>query len=135
LRFQLPPVLVTNQVILPPLAMIEPPPPETNAAGAIPALIAGDPANQAPTGPLLDPLALPPPVIGPFAAGTTNVIIVTPSEPEGISPQMFMRYFTGRPGTNSAGVAIIPPIGFIPPVPIVPPSSSATFQTTPPGKP
>ena len=134
LRFQLPPVLVTNQIILPPLAVIEPRPPEDNAPTPNPSSLAGDAMNQAPNSPLLDPLAIPP-VIGPLAAGTTNVIIVTPSDPDGISPQMFMRYFTGRQGTNAAGIAIVPPLGFIPPVPIVPPSSSATFQTTPPPKP
>jgi hypothetical protein len=126
---------VTNQVILSPLAVIEPRPPETNAPASNPSSLAGDSTNQAPTIPWLDPLAIPPPVIGPLAAGTTNVIIVTSSPPEGINPQMFMRYFNGYQATNSAGVSILPPVGFIPPIPIVPPSSSATFQTTPPGKP
>jgi hypothetical protein len=47
-----------------------------------------------------------------------------------------MRYFTGDVGTNGAGVSVVSPVGFVPPLPIgPPPSSSATFQTTPPGKP
>jgi hypothetical protein len=134
LRFRLPPVTVANQVILPPLAVVEPPPnePETNASGPILPPVAVDSTNQASTTALLDPLALPPSAPAPVA-GTTNPVMVNPSQPEAINPQMFMKYFGGQ-GTNT-GVITLPPMGFIPPLPIVPPSSSATFQTVPPGKP
>ena len=56
-------------------------------------------------------------------------------EGEPLVPQMFMKYFIGGTGTNANGVSIFSPVGFVPPLPIVPPSSSATFQTVPPGKP
>jgi hypothetical protein len=135
LRFQLPPVTVANQVILPPLAVVEPPPnePEANAPGPILPSIPVDSTNPASPTTLLDPLALTPGAPAPVA-GTTNVVTVNPSQPEAINPQVFMKYFAGQ-GTNAAGVITLPPIGFVPPVPIVPPSSSATFQTVPPGKP
>jgi hypothetical protein len=50
-------------------------------------------------------------------------------------PQLWLKYFIGPPGTNSTGAVILSPVGFVPPLPFIPPSSSATFQTTPPGKP
>lgn len=66
--------------------------------------------------------------------GATHLM---PADPGPLVPQMFMRYFTGQPGTNGNGVSIFAPVGFVPPVPVAlpPPSSSATFQTVPAGKP
>jgi hypothetical protein len=60
-----------------------------------------------------------------------------PGPIENLTPQMFMKFFSGRPGTNSAGssTTIFAPLPFIPPAPPTPPSSTATFQTTPPAKP
>lgn len=60
-----------------------------------------------------------------------------PAPIENLTPQMFMKFFSGRAGTNAPGssTTIFAPLPFIPPVPPAPPSSSATFQTTPPAKP
>ena len=53
-----------------------------------------------------------------------------------MAAQMFLQYFTGQAGTNSRGLSVFAPVGFVPPLPLsAPPSSSATFQTTAPGKP
>lgn len=54
-----------------------------------------------------------------------------------LTPQLFMKYFSARPGTNTTGngITVFTPVTFVPPQPILPPSSSATFETTPAGKP
>ncbi len=68
---------------------------------------------------------------------STNAVPMSFAPPESASftPQMFMKFFTGRPGTNASGITIIAPLPFVPPVPAASPSSSASFQTTPPAKP
>jgi hypothetical protein len=83
---------------------------------------------------LIDPFAVPP-VAEPLPTPVTNVTYGVPVESEPLVPQMFMKYFIGGTGTNANGVSILSPVGFVPPLPFVPPSSSATFQTVPPGKP
>jgi len=83
---------------------------------------------------LIDPFAVPL-VVEPLPAPETNVTYAVPVESEPLVPRMFMKYFTGGTGTNANGVSFLSPVGFVPPLPIVPPSSSATFQTVPPGKP
>jgi len=87
--------------------------------------------NSNPPAVLLDPGIS---SLTPEASATNSLVGVAP-EAEFIAPQMFLKYFTGQPGTNSAGVSLFAPVGFVPPLPVAPPSSSATFQTTPPGKP
>lgn len=86
------------------------------------------PAGTLPEGTPQPPTSLPPP---PAAADPA------PGPIENLTPQMFMKFFSGRPGTNGTGssTTIFAPLPFIPPVPPAPPSSSATFQTTPPTKP
>jgi hypothetical protein len=86
------------------------------------------PAGNLPEGaPQAPPSPPPPSAIAEPAPGTI----------ENLTPQMFMKFFTGRPGTNAtgSGTTIFAPLPFLPPVPPTPPSSSATYQTTPPAKP
>ena len=130
LRFQSPtPPPPAFLVALPPLAVMEPPatpppaeppPPESTNALVEPILI--------------DPFAVPQ-ITQPVVVQATNVILAVQPEPEALVPQMFMRYFIGGAGTNGVGASIFSPVGFVPPLPVLPPSSSATFQTVPPGKP
>jgi hypothetical protein len=70
-------------------------------------------------------------------AASTNAVPMSFALPESetFTPQMFMKFFTGRPGTNGSGITIIAPLPFVPPVPSASPSSSASFQTVPPAKP
>lgn len=135
LRFKPPASFVAEPVPLPPLAIVEPQAavPASDLTETIPSLPAADSTN-APAPTPLDLIVLAP-LAGPLAPDATNVTAVVQTEPEVLVPQMFMKYFTGRVGTNSSGVSIYAPVGFVPPLPIAPPSSSATFQTTPPGKP
>ena len=136
LRFEAPPTPATAPFILSPLAVVEPRP-------AVP--LVEPPTPVTPT-PALDanspvPLALfpnqtgPLPEVDPTPADTTNVILAAPAHLDPLGSQLFMKYFTGQHGTNSAGLSIYSPVRFVPPAPFIPPSSSATFQTTPPGKP
>jgi len=118
-------------VPLPPLAVVEPRP-VLPAVEPLPS--AADSTSSAAQPVLIDPFGLPP-VAEPLPTLSTNVTYVVPVESEPVVPQMFMKYFTGGAGTNANGVSIFSPVGFVPPLPIVPPSSSATFQTVPPGKP
>lgn len=94
--------------------------PATNHPASTPANVAG--GTQEPPAAPAGFLPAPEPRSGPI---------------ENLTPQMFMKFFTGRPGTNTAasGTTIFAPLPFMPPVPPAPPSSSATFQTTPPARP
>ena len=133
LRFEAPPPRAAEPFILSPLAFVEPRP-------AVPLV---EPLTSITPTPSLDTniTAPPPPSPNlttplPGAEPTpANAIVAAPSFIEPLGPQLFMKYFTGRHGTNSTGISIYSPVGFVPPTPIAPPSSSATFQTTPPGKP
>lgn len=116
---------------LPPLAVVEPRP---YAPTGEPPPLTADPTSAAAEPVLIDPFAVPP-VAEPLPTPATNVTYAVPVESEPLVPQMFMKYFIGGTGTNANGVSIFSPVGFVPPLPIVPPSSSATFQTVPPGKP
>ena len=124
-----PPPLPAVLIPLPPLAVVEPRP----APSAVdPAPLATNFTNAAADPVLIDPFAVPP-VAEPVPALAPNATSLVP--PETLVPQMFMKYFVGGAGTNGTGVSIFSPVNFVPPLPIVPPSSSATFQTVPPGKP
>lgn len=68
------------------------------------------------------------------ASAVSNGVDVVRLDSENLTPQMFMKFFSGQPGTNASGVSIIAPLPFIPPAPPAP-SSTAAFQTTPPAKP
>jgi hypothetical protein len=139
LRFATPPVVKTATVQLPPLITIEPRPaavvpevapvPPTNA---VPSAPDDPPAN--PVGPLIEP---PPSIPVPYDPVVSNGVEVVRPDTDNLTPQMFMKFFTGRPGTNSSGMTIIAPMPFLPPAPPAPPapSSKATYQTTPPAKP
>lgn len=134
LRFATPPVVKAATVQLPPLITIEPRPapvaPEVVApTTAIPTPPDTLPAN--PVGPLVEP---PPSVPVPYDPVVSNGVEVVRPDTDNLTPQMFMKFFTGRPGTNSSGMTIIAPMPFLPPAPPAP-SSKATYQTTPPAKP
>jgi len=134
LRFERPPPPPAGApMILMPLPVIEPratvpsgePTPPTASSSSMATTNSNPPLG------LLDPNII---LLTPEASSTNSVTDPAP-ESEFIAPQMFMKYFTGRPGTNSTGASVFTPVGFVPPLPVAPPSSSATFQTTPPGKP
>ena len=135
LRFATPPVVKTATVQLPPLITIEPrPAPAAEVAVPAPALPpAPEPAPPVanPTGPVVEPL---PSVPVPYDPVVSNGVEVVRQDTENLTPQMFMKFFTGRPATNSSGMTIIAPMPFMPPAPPAP-SSTATYQTTPPAKP
>ena len=132
LRFANPPVeRSTSAIRLPPLLTIEPRPtpqlaPVVPAENAVPSL-----PNVLPSG--ID-AALLPSQSAQLAPAVSNGVDVVRLDSENLTPQMFMKFFSGRPGTNASGVSIIAPLPFIPPVPPAP-SSTAAFQTTPPAKP
>ena len=159
LRFALPPdASPAPPVVLPPLAAnaVDPaaatpsmPAPSTGAVTAASRRIDGGPAAAAsatatltagsrradkPGGlSALDPAR-------PEALEGAESILLAPDrapapEPELLTPQMFMKYFTTRTGTNSAAIGVITPVSFVPPQLPASSSSSATFETTPPGKP
>lgn len=149
LRFSHPVVRKTSGLQLPPLATVDPRPPEktppatshTNTAANPPpdphaARSVSEPAgstNATATGPIptgSEPIVVPPQ----FSPVVTNGIEVVRPDTENLTPQMFMRFFTGRPGTNSSGLSIIAPMPFVPPAPPAP-SSTATYQSTPAPKP
>jgi hypothetical protein len=115
---------------LPPLAVVEPRPDPSAVEPLPPATASNTTADPVST----DPFAAPP-IAEPLPTAATNVPNGVPVESQPLVPQMFMKYFIGGTGTNANGVSIYPPVGFVPPLPLVPPSSSATFQTVPPGKP
>ena len=135
LRFANPPVERSSPALrLPPLLTIEPRPvpqaalvapvvpAESAVASSLSALVPGiDPAP-----PLSQSVQVAPAV--------SNGVDVVRLDSENLTPQMFMKFFSGRPGTNASGVSIIAPLPFIPPAPPAP-SSTASFQTTPPAKP
>lgn len=135
LRFLNPPVERSAPVLrLPPLLTIDPRPapqavpvapvvPVDNTVGSSPnALVPGiDPAP-----PLSQSVQVAPAV--------SNGVDVVRLDSENLTPQMFMKFFSGRPGPNASGVSLIAPLPFIPPSPPAP-SSTAAFQTTPPAKP
>ena len=133
LRFASPPLKHPSPVFyLPPIVTIEPRPvPETQlAAPPIPALpdeiLQASPAT---------PLPIPSPSFAvPMDPVVSNGVEVARPDTENLTPQMFMNFFSGRPGTNTPGLSIISPVPFVPPAPPAP-SSTATYQTTPPAKP
>ena len=135
LRFAIPPVERSMPAIrLSPLLIIEPRPApqavsvapvvpaESAVASSLNALVPGiDPAP-----PLSQSVQAVPAV--------SNGVDVVRLDSENLTPQMFMKFFSGRPGSNASGVSLIAPLPFIPPAPPAP-SSTAAFQTTPPAKP
>jgi hypothetical protein len=124
-----PPPLPAALIPLPPLAVVEPRPAPPLVDPLHPAV---DSTSAALDPVLIDPFAVPP-VADPVPSPAMSGISVVPPEP--LVPQMFMKYFIGGTGTNGSGVSVFSPVDFVPPLPIIPPSSSATFQTVPPGKP
>jgi len=137
LRFELPASpKVSPAVVLPPLVLVETnrPTPQVPPMASIVAEIPSSVETNAVTsaGPV-EPLVLAPEIV-PDAIQTNAMQDMVPLV-GALNPQMFMHYFTGRPGTNSSGVSIFTPVSFVPPVPVPPPSSSAAFQTTPPVRP
>lgn len=140
LRFSHPVVRKTPAVQLPPLATIEPRPAQSlPALNAEPKVVAPSsppdhpppPAPNEPVAPAVPELVSLPPTFNPVV---TNGIEFVRPDTENLTPQMFMKFFSGRPGTNASGLTIIAPMPFVPPAPPAP-SSTATFQTTPPAKP
>ena len=137
-RFEKPaPATAESPLVLPPLVVIEPRPAVPSADPANPLAQPGPLAPSEPGNPLidvapLDSVAAPNAPMMTMDPSATNAAQIDPSV---LAPQMFMKYFTGRPGTNGNGVSIYAPVGFVPPLPVAPPSSSASFRTTPPGKP
>ncbi len=146
LRFETPRVEpIQSQPQLPPLEPKPAPIPAPEVAADVPAqgtpapLPTSDGSNAPgikhparPAGEILEGPAEPTP--GPRPSTPADP---SPGPVENLTPQMFMKFFTGRPGTNATGssTTIFAPLPFIPPVPPAPPSSSATYQTTPPAKP
>lgn len=138
IRFEkLAPAPVEPTVVLPPLTIIEPRPtvPLADPPATLPQL--GPLAPSEPLNPGVDLTPLDP-VASPAAPALVMDPLANnlpPVDTSVVAPQMFMRYFTGQPGTNGSGVSIFAPVGFVPPLPVPPPSSSASFRTVPPGKP
>lgn len=146
LRFEPPRVEpVTTLPALPPL-----PPFEPKAAAEAPTTAVETPATTTAAGTPISPNqeATPSkpgaPVTSEEPAPPPQETASNPAKPEppigpieNLTPQMFMKFFSGRPGSNAIGssTTIYAPLPFIPPVPPAPPSSSATYQTTPPAKP
>jgi len=165
LRFALPAVTVDSEsrrTELPPLPILNPPAaasltepgaPSTNAAAAEPSAILqassgantnaaastspsplaaeAEPADGAGSGFLLPGLPTP---VGTDANSATIFGQAPGVGP--LTPQLFMKYFTPNGSHPShSGVSAIVPVSFIPPEPVRLPSSSAAFETTPPGKP
>ena len=140
-------------VVGPPTPRFAVPPPATLAAGiALPSLPS---AESSPAIPVVElPTVSNSPVSVEVAAASPSAVsfeplipslFAVPSEPpstnliaanaEILGSQMLLKYFTGRPGTNSSGVSFYAPVSFVPPLPAPPPSSSATFQVVPSGQP
>lgn len=146
LRFSHPAVQKAPTFQLPPLATVDPRPAAPDGpAIPVPAHAAGASNSPAasPSVPVPDNaggLTNPVPAFSeplaplPFNPVVTNAIEVVRPDTENLTPQMFMKFFSGRPGTNGPGVSIIAPMPFVPPAPPAP-SSTATFQTTPPSRP
>jgi len=135
LRFAAPPAAPSDKLIpLPPLTVIEPRPPAASEPAA-PAASSATPGIEGTSTerPGIDPFAVP--TTEPAPLDSLGAPLPAPAQAENIVPQMFMKYFTGRVGTNGPGVSIYSPVGFIPPQPVAPPASSSSFQTTPPAKP
>ena len=135
LRFANPPVERSTPAIrLPPLLTIEPRP-APQAALVAPVVPAESVVVSSPNAlvPGIDPA---PPLSQSVqvAPAVSNGVDVVRLDSENLTPQMFMKFFSGRPGPNASGVSIIAPLPFIPPAPPAP-SSTAAFQTTPPAKP
>jgi hypothetical protein len=143
LRFENPQPAPLPEVVLPPLPVIEPrmPAGQLEPTATTPAPV--NPGVDARPGSVdestnADPaLTIVQPFVVPFSPLTAEpwASSVPGSAVSMIAPQMFMKYFTGQPGTNSVGVSIFAPVGFVPPVPPPAPSSTATFETVPAGKP
>lgn len=135
LRFANPPVERSTPAIrLPPLLVIEPRP--APQAALVAPVVPTESAVASSLNPLLpgiDP-APPPSHSVQVAPAVSNGVDVVRLDSENLTPQMFMKFFSGRPGPNASGVSIIAPLPFIPPAPPAP-SSTAAFQTTPPAKP
>lgn len=153
IRFALPPVTATDPDsalrALPPLPILEPRAPGqspadaqvqpsggalTNLAAAETPLPSSESAAETTDSAFAGAGFLLPVLIAPNAADPATGAGLAPNGAS-LTPQMFMKYFT--PGTNQTrtGFSIIAPVSFVPPEPIRFPSSSATFETTPPGKP
>jgi len=137
-RFEKPaPAPTEPPLMLPLLTVIEPrptvPPTEPSVTLQQPGPLApSEPANPVVDLTPLDPVVAP---VGPALVMDPLATAAPPPDTSVLAPQMFMRYFTGQPGTNGNGISIFAPVGFVPPLPVPPPSSSASFQTVPPGKP
>ena len=135
LRFVNPPVERSTPAIrLPPLLTIEPRP-APQAALVAPVVPVESAVASSPNAlvPGIDP-APPPSQSVQVAPAVSNGVDVVRLDSENLTPQMFMKFFSGRPGTTASGVSIIAPLPFIPPAPPAP-YSTAAFQTTPPAKP
>ena len=159
IRFALPPPPPPAEpVVLPPWPQTDAQPvaataPTTNAPGPTDVTVsASSTPSTAATAEATKPEKVPPDAVGAgpngpdaTAPGQLFQPFVLPpgsppplTEPDLLTPQAFMRYFLIKPGagTNNAGVGALWPVSFIPPQPLLaPPSSTATFETTPPGKP
>jgi hypothetical protein len=134
LRFAAPPAAPSDKLIpLPPLTVIEPRPAATNESSTHATSPATTNTGGAVEHPVLDPFAVP--TTEPAPVDSSGAPLAAPAQADSIVPQMFMKYFSGRAGTNGPGVSIYSPVGFIPPQPVAPPASSSSFQTTPPAKP
>lgn len=137
LRFARPPVVKPATTQLPPLITVEPRPAPAATPEVVPPVTPVTPVAPPPDPASADPVVPgiePPPVQVPYDPVVSNGVEIARPDTENLTPQMFMKYFTGRPGTNASGMTIIAPMPFVPPAPPAP-SSTATFQTTPPAKP
>lgn len=143
LRFHRPPEHKPAGPRLAPLPTIDPRPAEPSPVPSAPVAGATAVSSNSPSETLSRPsIGEPVPAVAsepvspppPFNPVVTNGIEFVRPDTENLTPQMFMKFFSGRPGTNSSGLTIIAPMPFVPPAPPAP-SSTATFQTTPPTKP
>jgi hypothetical protein len=134
-----PPVAPAPEVSWPPLVVVQPrlvAPADELPTSVIPTpSVPQSPASTDTRDSIFTDPFTPPGDGGASPTEATNVTAAAPAETQTLVPQMFLKYFTARSGTNLSGVSIYAPVGFIPPQPVVAPSSSAAFQTTPAPKP
>ena len=128
-----PPAPLASGIALPPLSSAESPPviPVVESPTVSNSPVSVEVAAASPSAVSFEPL-IPSLFAVPSEPSSTNLMASNPEIP---GSQMLLKYFTGRPGTNSGGVSFYAPVSFVPPLPAPPPSSSATFQVVPSGQP
>jgi hypothetical protein len=137
-RFEKPvPAPTEPPLVLPPLTVIEPRPAVLPTDPAPTPLQPGPLALSEPANPIVDLTPLDPVVspVGPALVMDPLATNAPPVDTSILAPQMFMRYFTGQPGTNGNGISIFAPVGFVPPLPVPPAPPEPAVPVVPPSPP